>query len=233
MTNVAPFRRLADGQPDIAAGRAGGMAVIAVAARAAGVGKTMLAAHIAVQAEFAGDGPVAILDLDPRGTLMEWWNRRQAKIGAPVLAARSSAATIAPELDGLRGRGIKLCVIDTPPGGADTAAPALEAAHMVVVPCDADSQSVNDAIALGGRIGGRATVAFVINGRSHAGEKQGNPLGAIGMGGGWPAGMVRHADAFAIAMTAGRTVMESHASGEAAADVTELWINLRGILVAG
>ncbi len=128
MTNVAPFRRLADGQPDIASGREGGMAVIAVAARAADAGKTMLVAHIAVRAEFTEDRPVAILDLDPRGTLTEWWNRRQAKIGAPVLAARSGAATIAGQLDGLRRRGIKLCVIDTPPGEADTAAPAIAAA---------------------------------------------------------------------------------------------------------
>ncbi len=233
MTNVTPFRRLADGQPDIAVGREGGMAVIAVASREAGMGKTMLAAHMAVQAGFTGDGPVAILDLDPRGTLMEWWNRRQAKIGAPVMAALSSAATIAGELDGLREQGIKLCVIDTPPGEVDMAAPAIEAAHMVVVPCDADLQSVDNAMALGKWIGGRATVAFAINGRSHAGEKQGNPLGAIGMGGGWPAGMVRHADAFAIAMTAGRTVIESHASSDAATDIAELWTSLRGILVAG
>jgi len=44
---------------------------------------------------------------------------------------------------------------------------------------------------------------------------------------------VQHANAYAIAMPAGRSITESHAGSDAAQDIAELWTNLRGILVAG
>ena len=42
------------------------MRVLAVASQKGGSGKTTLAGHLAVQAERAGAGPVALLDLDPQ-----------------------------------------------------------------------------------------------------------------------------------------------------------------------
>ena len=52
------------------------MRVLAFASQKGGSGKTTLAGHIAVQAELAGAGPVAIIDTDPQGSLSEWWNGR-------------------------------------------------------------------------------------------------------------------------------------------------------------
>jgi cellulose biosynthesis protein BcsQ len=48
------------------------MHVIAVASQKGGSGKTTLAGHIAVQAELAGAGPVAVVDTDPQGSLSDW-----------------------------------------------------------------------------------------------------------------------------------------------------------------
>ncbi len=54
------------------------MRVMAFASQKGGSGKTTLAGHIAVRAERAGAGPVAIIDTDPRGSLSDRWNARRA-----------------------------------------------------------------------------------------------------------------------------------------------------------
>ena len=47
------------------------MLVMAVASRKGGSGKTTLAGHLAVQAERAGFGPIALVDTDPQGSLSD------------------------------------------------------------------------------------------------------------------------------------------------------------------
>ncbi len=66
------------------------MRVMAFASQKGGSGKTTLAGHIAVQAELAGAGPVAIIDTDPQGSLSDWWNARPAP--TPVFAAYNGPA---------------------------------------------------------------------------------------------------------------------------------------------
>src|SRR5262249_28661481 len=53
------------------------MRVIVFASQKGGSGKTTLAGHIAVQAERTGNGPVALIDTDPQGSLAKWWNVRE------------------------------------------------------------------------------------------------------------------------------------------------------------
>ena len=233
MSNVTPFRRGTGEQPDLTAGRSRGMVVIALASQADGTGRTMLAAHIAVQAGLTGDGPVGVLDTDPKGALFQWWNRRQGKVDAPAYGALCDAAGIALTLDGMRAAGARLCVIDTAAGDAVALAPVAEIADLVVIPSGADADAAGQAAALGRALSKQATIAFVINCRGHSGGEDGNALAAMSSGGGWPAGTVQHANAYAIAMTAGRSITESHAGSDAAQDIAELWTNLRGILVAG
>jgi chromosome partitioning protein len=192
-----------------------------------------LAAHIAAQAGRAGEGPVAVLDADPSGSLWDWWSRRQGKGGAPSFGARTDMAGLDATLAELRGQGARLCVIDTAAGAAAALEPVAEAADMVLVPADADAAGTEEAAALGQALANKATVAFVLNGRSHGGEQLGNLTSRLAAGGGWPAGMVRHADAYAASMAAGRTVIETHPDIYAAEDIAELWASLRGILVAG
>jgi len=233
MDNILRFGCGPDDRPDVAADRDGGMAVIAFASTAHGTGRTMLAAHVAAQAGLSGEGPVAVLDADPKGTLWAWWQRRQGKGGAPSFAARADPDELADTLAALRGKGARLCLIDTGAGAADSLAPVAALADLIVIPADADDAGAQEAAELGRALAGAATIAFVINGRSHGNEKQGNLTSRLAASGGWPAGMVRHADAYAVSMTAGRTVIETHPGIYAAEDIAELWANLRGILVAG
>ena len=88
------------------------MRVIAVASQKGGTGKTTLSGHLAVQAERAGNGPVALLDTDPQGSLSHWWNARAAE--APVFV-ETSIASLYEDLDRLRADGLGLAIIDTPP----------------------------------------------------------------------------------------------------------------------
>ena len=65
------------------------MQVVAFASQKGGSGKTTLTGHMAVQAERAGDGPVALVDTDPQGSLADWWNEREAE--TPLFAHTSIA----------------------------------------------------------------------------------------------------------------------------------------------
>ena len=55
------------------------MRVIAIASQKGGSGKTTLAGHLAVEAERAGEGAVALVDAEPQGSLADWWNEHQAE----------------------------------------------------------------------------------------------------------------------------------------------------------
>src|ERR1700759_1700447 len=79
-----------------------------------GGGKSSLAAHLAVEAERNGDGPVAIIDADPQASLSRWWNSRKSDTPAFIQA---SIKSLPEQLQALKDSGYRLVVIDTP--GAD------------------------------------------------------------------------------------------------------------------
>src|SRR3546814_14297525 len=77
-----------------------------------GSGKTTLSGHLAVQAQYAGAGPVVLIDIDPQGSLADWWNEREAEYPA---FAQTTVACLAADLEILRQQGFNLAVLDTPP----------------------------------------------------------------------------------------------------------------------
>ncbi len=107
------------------------MKVLAVASQKGGSGKTTLAGHLAVQAEAANYGPVALVDTDPQGSLSEWWNERQAET---PLFARTTIERLKGDLDRMKAMGIKLLVIDTPPAITHTIANVISVADMLIIP---------------------------------------------------------------------------------------------------
>ena len=56
------------------------MRVLAMASQKGGSGKTTLSGHLAVQAQLVGAGPVVLIDIDPQGSLADWWNEREAEL---------------------------------------------------------------------------------------------------------------------------------------------------------
>ena len=72
------------------------MRVLALASQKGGSGKTTLSGHLAVQAQRAGAGPVVLIDIDPQGSLADWWNEREAEYPA---FAHTTVARLANEVD--------------------------------------------------------------------------------------------------------------------------------------
>ena len=71
------------------------MRVLALASQKGGSGKTTLSGHLAVQAQRAGAGPVVLIDIDPQGSLADWWNEREAEYPA---FAQTTVARLANDL---------------------------------------------------------------------------------------------------------------------------------------
>ncbi len=107
------------------------MRVLALASQKGGSGKTTLSGHLAVQAQRAGAGPVVLIDIDPQGSLADWWNEREAEFPA---FAQTTVARLANDLAILRQQGFKLAVIDTPPAITMAIQSVISVAELMVVP---------------------------------------------------------------------------------------------------
>lgn len=110
--------------------------IITISQQKGGSGKTTLAAHLAVALARAAGKPVAILDVDPQGSLGEWFEARERRLGdgrtglefrtASGWGARREARTLARDHD--------IVIVDTPPKSDLESKPAIEAADLVAVP---------------------------------------------------------------------------------------------------
>lgn len=134
------------------------MHIIVMASRKGGAGKTTIAAHLAVEAERVGAGPVALIDTDPMQGMTQWWDARQEQ--SPVLF-KGAVADLAPQL---KKQGFKLLVVDTPPSIGPEVALAVESASLVLIPVQ---PSPNDLRAAGSTVGManglKKPLAFIIN----------------------------------------------------------------------
>ena len=105
------------------------MRVLAMASQKGGSGKTTLSGHLAVQAQLAGHGPVVLIDIDPQGSLADWWNEREAEMPA---FAQTTVARLQTDLEVLRQQGFKLAVIDTPPAITMAIQSVIQVAELIV-----------------------------------------------------------------------------------------------------
>jgi len=108
------------------------MAIIAVAGRKGGVGKSTIVGNLA--AEFAAMGrSVAVLDADPQHSLVAWaeqgdgmLSRTVEKVAVPG-TLRARARKVEEDTD--------IVLIDTPPGMPEVACQAALAADLMLLPC--------------------------------------------------------------------------------------------------
>jgi chromosome partitioning protein len=109
--------------------------VITIAQRKGGAGKTTLAAQLAVAWVRSG-ARVAVLDIDPQGSLAAWVELRRARLGTNAVGFDFAA------LPGWRAaswiedqaRRADLIIIDNPPHAETEAQLAVRAAGVVVIP---------------------------------------------------------------------------------------------------
>jgi chromosome partitioning protein len=198
------------------------MHVLVMASQKGGSGKTTLSGHLAVEAEQAGIGPVALIDTDPQGSLAQWWNARQA--ATPVFA-RTGLPDLGAALEGLRRAGVKLAVIDTPPAITASISQVVAHADLVVVPT---RPSPHDLRAVGATVDiaeshGKPLI-FVVNGATQRARITGEAAVALSQHGTVAPVMLHHRVDFAASMVDGRTVGEAAPKSHSAREMRELWL---------
>ncbi|MDP1025940.1 AAA family ATPase [Sphingomonas sp. KR1UV-12] len=197
------------------------MRVLAMASQKGGSGKTTLSGHLAVQAQRSGAGPVVLIDIDPQGSLADWWNEREADYPA---FAQTTVARLASDLETLRQQGFKLAVIDTPPAITMAIQSVIQVAELVVVPTRPsphDLRAVGATVDLCERAG--KPLIFVVNAAMIKARITGEAAVALSQHGTVAPITIQQRNDYAASMIDGRTVMECDPKGKSAAEITALW----------
>lgn len=198
------------------------MLVIAIASQKGGSGKTTIAGHLAVEAERAGYGPVALIDTDPQGSLSHWWNSRVAR--SPSFA-KVGAYELASVLAHLQRTGTKLVMIDTPPAISEAISQVIGQSDLVLLPA---RPSPHDLRAVGATVDiaekHRKPVVFVMNGATARARITGESAVALSQHGTVAPVTIHHRVDFAASMVDGRTVGEVVPKSPSAKEVAELWL---------
>lgn len=109
--------------------------VITIAQQKGGAGKTTVAAHLAVALSQKGNR-VAIVDIDPQGSLSYWHKIREDKYGegyTGLIFNSLSGWRVGSEISRLRKQ-CEYIIIDSPPHTETEARTAIRSADLVVVP---------------------------------------------------------------------------------------------------
>lgn len=197
------------------------MRVLALASQKGGSGKTTLSGHLAVQAQRAGAGPVVLIDIDPQGSLADWWNEREADYPA---FAQTTVSRLAADLDTLRQQGFKLAVIDTPPAITMAIQSVISVAELIVVPTRPsphDLRAVGATVDLCERSG--KPLIFVVNAATPRAKITAEAAVALSQHGTVAPVLLHHRTDFAASMIDGRTVMECNPNSRSAQEVEALW----------
>lgn len=197
------------------------MKVIAVASQKGGSGKTTLAGHLAVQAEMAGQGPVALVDTDPQGSLSEWWNEREAET---PLFARTSVERLSADIGRMEQMGIGLLIVDTPPAITSTIANVIGLADLLIIPT---RPSPHDLRAVGATVelaeGLNTPLIFVVNGATPRARITSEAAIALSQHGTLAPSVIHQRVDFASSMIDGRTTMELNPSSKSSEEISKLW----------
>lgn len=205
------------------------MHTIVINSQKGGSGKTSLCAHLSVEAERAGDGPVYLVDTDPQGTLSTWHETRAAEAPHRV---EIGLAELAPSLDALAQRGAAVCFIDTAPNRTDDAG-LFQIADLVLVPVrpsPSDLWAVSATVASLKRAGTR--FLFVVNQATLNANITAQAVAALSHHGPVAETIVSTRVHYAAAMTDGHTAPELSAKGPAAQEIAALWKNIKACLHA-
>jgi chromosome partitioning protein len=197
------------------------MRILAIVSQKGGVGKTTLTGHLGVQAVNTGNGPVALIDTDPQGSLASWWNEREA---TEPLFATVHIGRLSEHLAELELAGVKTVMIDTPPAITQNIEAVLAVAHLALIPTRPsphDLRSVGGTVDLVERAG--LPMVFVINGATVRTKITGQAAIALSQHGTVAPVTIHQRVDFASSMIDGRTVGELAAESHSAEEIAGLW----------
>jgi chromosome partitioning protein len=199
------------------------MRTIVLTSQKGGVGKTSLAASLAVVAAQSGESVIA-LDLDPQGSLAAWGDDRQAETPAVDRLGPEQIAQLPSILAALAAKGFTVCILDTP-GLLASANTALQVADLCLIPCRPSrldilaTWPVAETVKRIGR-----PLAFVINqappGRNTRTAEAGAGLGLLGV---LAEPVITSRADHQDALAGGQGVSEYNSTGKAAEEIMALW----------
>lgn len=196
------------------------MKKLVLASQKGGPGKTTLAGHIAVAAELNGHGPVVMIDTDPQGSLVAWWNTREDE--TPAFAS-SSISELEDKLKSLAAAGFKLAVIDTPPAITTSIESVVKQADFVLIPT---RPSPHDLRAVGSTVDianqSQRPFAFVITQAKPHARITVQAMAALSAHGEVAPVLINDRVDFASSMIDGRTVQEVDPNSRSADEINKI-----------
>jgi chromosome partitioning protein len=109
------------------------MKVISFVNQKGGAGKSMLAINLAVAAELSGE-KVCIIDLDPQGTVANWYNTRTSETPLVIAPGAVIHLDFADLIARLKGEGYSLAVLDTKGEESHGTRGAMKEADLCLIP---------------------------------------------------------------------------------------------------
>lgn len=206
------------------------MKTIVINSQKGGSGKTTLCAHLAVEAERAGDGPVYLVDTDPQGTLSTWHEKREAEVPRRVEVPLQD---LTKGLDLLRARQAALCFIDTAPTRTDENATLFQLANLVLVPIRPSPSDLWAASATVSLLKQAAIpFLFVLTQAKANASITAQAIAALSHHGPVAETFIADRVPYAVALTNGLTALEIAPKGPAAFETAALWKNIKACLHA-
>jgi len=197
------------------------MKTIVLASQKGGAGKTTLAAHLAVAAEKAGDGPCVLLDTDPQASLATWWNEREDE--NPSFAP-TTLKELSGKLEALAKAGYAYAFIDTPPAITESIRAVVMQADFVLIPT---RPSPHDLRAVGLTVeltaGADRSFAFAVMQAKPNARLTVQAMAALSQHGVVAPSIIHDRVDYAASMIDGRTVLEIDPRGRSAEEIKELW----------
>ena len=200
------------------------MRTLVVNQRKGGVGKTLASLHLAVQAEMADDGPVAIIDLDPSLSLTLWYRARKAD--TPILIQASP--TLQKAVEKAKKAGVRLLIIDTANSIGTEVTDAVALADLVLVPTQAsppDLRAVGATVSM--LLRARKPLVFLINRVKPRVRLTGEAAIMLSQHGTVAPVQWHDRTDYGGAQVDGRTIQELQPDSAGAAEVAALWQYLK------
>ena len=198
------------------------MKVISILAQKGGVGKSTLARHWAIVAQEQMGQSVAIIDIDPQGTVARWSQRRESE--TPVIL-HADESNLNEAVKACETNGIDLVFIDTPPSVERLSAVAAKASDVTVIPCGPtvdDIEALEPTIEIAQRAGIQSVI--VIN-DGRPGSPINDKAKSVLRGYGMPIcpKYIMHRAILADSFIDGRTVLEVSPSSKGAEEMVNSW----------
>jgi len=195
------------------------MRTVSLIAHKGGGGKSTLTAHLAV--ESSQRHRTAIVDVDPQGSLAEWWNHRTAPEPAfgNVDVDQLRQQTLALEREG-----IETLFIDTPPHQDESTVTVVRVSDLVLVPVrpsPLDLRAIGPTVALIAKLD--TPFVFVLNGCTAGARLNDEAVAVLKGHGPLAVAWIHNRVDFAGAMIDGRTAGELNHTSKAAVEVSRLW----------